>query len=272
MKKKFDGKGVFSMKYAVSIQADINIRNSADCILLSPHQYNLIDQTADKYYIFDVSSTVSKSNYNILNKIKETVTSYTLLCNDFNTMLELMKDGFKCAWRYTLTNQEALYNLLQFENITDVFIDGSLAFNKEVYNLIHKYGKKVWVTPYRSSSAIAMGEQQKQQSRSFYIRPEDSHFYDDLIDYFCFFYGKDQSQLDMLFEIYKKQRFDGSISLIIHQLNGETAVQNTFLPQNFALNRINCKQRCKLTENCNYCETAFILASQIKKVAKKNSI
>lgn len=170
----------------------------------------------------------------------------------------------------TITSTEMLYNLIQHEKLTDVIIDGSLAFSKDAYDLIHKYNKRVWVVPFVSYSAAFLApEEQKSYCNSFYIRPEDVKAYEGYVDGLLFWGSDNEMRLDALFNVYKRGEYAGIINMLIWHLEGELRTQNNLLPPTFGEFRLDCKQKCKVTGTCNYCATAFELARKLADAKKK---
>lgn len=84
----------------------------------------------------------------------------------------------------------------------------------------------------------------------FWIRPEDTRFYEKYVDTFELY--NEDDKLSAIYEIYTKRVWQGKISEIIMDAE-DLEVQNDTMPPYFGDVRINCGQRC-FFGSCAACE------------------
>ena len=149
---------------------------------------------------------------------------------------------FFCA---TVTSKTEFRYALKY-NISDIYIGGELGFSmKEVAETCHSRGIKVRVTPnfIYNSSRFA----KKFDITNFFIRPEDTEFYEQYVDVFEF--RCMLTQQPAYYDIYRDGRWLGDLQYIIINLD-ENIDNRTILPQ--FQKRANCGKRCAF-DKCDIC-------------------
>ena len=152
-------------------------------------------------------------------------------------------------------------------NITDIFVANELCFCMEDLaaaanekNIrLRTYGNLAQSNWY---DAPAM--------KSFFIRPEDLHLYEGILDVFEFFFPDKEyeSRLNVLYEIYKEDRtWAGPLKQIIFNFNSEC--DSRHLVALFGIKRLNCHKKCAYSYKgkhyvCRACELFSQLADSLK--------
>ena len=98
---------------------------------------------------------------------------------------------------------------------------------------------------------------------SWWIRPEDIKYYEDIIDYIILT-AETREQEETLYRIYAHDHeWQGKVRYIIPDLSpAGDQVDNQMIPQDFGVARANCGQKCLYAENsCGICKKSFILAN-----------
>ena len=132
--------------------------------------------------------------------------------------------------------------------VTDVYIVESLCFDlKEIGEFCHEQGVKVRVFP--NIAQYSVGEKEHiPDPCKFFIRPEDTDFYEEYVDVFEFMGGN--RELSTLFEIYKNKQWLGDLKLIIAGLTND--FPNTGILPLFGTQRTKCQHRCMIGK-CSLC-------------------
>lgn len=131
----------------------------------------------------------------------------------------------------------------------EVYVVEGLGFRlDEVHKVLKGTGIKVRVIP--NVTQCAMGTRSwLPAEHKFWIRPEDTRFYEPYVDTFEIF--NEDDRLSVVYEIYKQQVWKGDLSEII--LDAEDLnISNDAIPPYFGDSRVNCKQRC-LFGTCEAC-------------------
>ena len=143
----------------------------------------------------------------------------------------------------------------------EIYVVEGLGFRlDEVQKILKGTGIKVRVIP--NVTQCAMGTRNwLSAEHKFWIRPEDTRFYEPYVDTFELF--NEDDRLSVVYEIYKQQVWKGDLSEII--LDAEDLnISNDAVPPYFGDSRINCKQRC-LFNTCAACEANLQFAKTFSK-------
>lgn len=90
----------------------------------------------------------------------------------------------------------------------------------------------------------------------FFIRPEDTLYYEPYVDFFEFY--APLKQQDVYFRIYKRGSWTGSLSLLIKEFNIDVVGAQLV---RFGSSRVNCNKGCAKGEACSICKKALALST-----------
>ncbi len=146
--------------------------------------------------------------------------------------------------------------------VTDIYIVEGLGFElEEIKKFLDKYENKPQIRVFPNVAQSSFDN--IDGLRKFWIRPEDTKYYEDYIDIYEFF-GENSKQ-KIYYDIYfKDKQWFGSLKEIIQGL--DTDIDSKTIVPRFGVNRINCRQRCLKGRSCNMCKTIEILAQHFKEV------
>lgn len=199
-----------------------------------------------------------------INIIKSIVEDYTIRCEYIPHFKELINKGYNAYLRFPVADWESFNNLDQ-NGATDIYIDGPLGFQYDVLKS-QKNNRKIRVSPTISPNAALSTSS---NINSFFIRPEDLHLYNKVIDVIDF-NEPNQEKEDTLFSIYKRGTFNFDLKELIPALNA--SVPNLFIGDTFGQNRLNCGQRCKIPGcSCHICETQQKITNKIISYLNKSN-
>lgn len=260
------------MKYSVSSKIDRKKMEDADEIRCAFNRlgdiYSFIKDNPNKRYVIEMGdfSVIDKEIFDKLieqTKYLEAIPNkdYVIQCKNFNELHLLIDSGFKAYFKYAATDWETFDNLLKL-GVSDILIDGPLGFNVTKLKKAKSYfDVNIRAIPHASSNAL-YNNSELTNTNTFFIRPEDTDYYEDAIDVFEFNAAPDTEET--LFDIYKRKSYNFNLRLLIKQLN--INVENLFIRKDFAERRINCGQKCKSFQrrnSCNYCETMLKLTNNL---------
>lgn len=147
--------------------------------------------------------------------------------------------------------------------VSDVYIGNEFGFSlKKISQVCKENNVNIRVYPNVAQTSTSM---LKPTINSFYIRPEDLKYYEDLVDVIEFFGPLDRQ--DVLFKIYSTRRWLGELNTLIIGLEDES-VNNTIFLECFGAVRTNCDKRCSYSKGCNMCTRFISINKTIEEVVK----
>ena len=188
--------------------------------------------------------------------------NYTIECRNYGDLIAILKKGYHAYHYYPVTDWESFQVLVEL-GVSDIYIDGPLCFQAErVSKAAKEHNIKIRISP---SVSPNISPAASPAPNSFFIRPEDLEIYSpyfDIID----FQASNQDQQDTLFSIYKKGSFLFDFNFIVETLHEEPILCG-LISKEFAKNRLNCKQICKIPgESCHLCFSEFANARLVEKI------
>lgn len=188
---------------------------------------------------------------------------YTIECDQISAARKLIEDGYKAYLKYPISDWESFDALVDL-GVSDIYVDGPLGF--QMYNLRLAVKDKnilIRVSPTVSPNSSIVGS----KPNSFFIRPEDLHLYEKIIDVIDF-RVQNQDKEDVLFTIYKRGTFNHNLKDLIEDCRFN--VPNLFLKPEFGRARVNCAQRCKIPgRSCHLCDTQITLTNMVYRYFKE---
>ena len=141
---------------------------------------------------------------------------------------------------------------------TDMYICEELGFSLDkVSKLLHDNNIKVRVFPNICQSSFS----ETPSIKTFFIRPDDIPIYDLFVDVYELI--SDQERQEVLYKIYKEERWFGKIKEIIPTFDGE--LDSKYLLNTFGQIRCKCGKRCMYKpESCSICDRFIEVADTFK--------
>lgn len=163
----------------------------------------------------------------------------------------MLDKGYPAYLKYPATDWETFMELKKL-GVRDLVIDGPLCYQMDKISK-GKENMNIRVNPIFSiNSALTQGLPQ-----DFFIRPEDLSYYS-AIDYLDFNITTNKDKEDALFSIYSKQQFNYSLENLFPNIPYD--INNSFFKSDFAEQRANCGQKCKVPGgSCHFCNRYFAL-------------
>jgi len=169
-----------------------------------------------------------------------------------------------------VTTIDQLYGLILYHP-TDMYICEELGFYLDkISAILHKNNIKIRVFPNICQSSFI----ETPSLKTFFIRPEDISIYANFVDVFELLIDKDKQQI--LFKIYKQEKWAGKLKDIIPTFKGD--LDSRYLLGNFGAIRAKCGKRCLYKPGtCTICDRFNEVADTFKnnkiiiqKASKKN--
>jgi len=168
---------------------------------------------------------------------------------------DLRDAGITFFYRDYAKTPDEVYAFIK-ERVTDVYITENLGFNiSKVGQYCRDNNVKVRVIPNIAQYPVGTKDIIP-DSCKFFIRPEDTHAYEDYCDVFELI-SDDTMALDALFEIYKNRVWKGDLSILIRGL--EDSFKNASMNPAFGPMRLGCNHKC-MYGKCKFCIDAQELA------------
>lgn len=218
--------------------------------------FNYIKDHPEKRYLIIANTTIEKVKEQI-DLLKAVTDNYTIQCNSYESFVSFLTDGYNAFVNYPINDWENFNDLIDW-GASDIYIDGSIAFSIDKIASVKK-SAKIRIFPTESlNSPFSKGY----KTSSFFVRPEDLSMYEEVVDIIEFKGNKEKE--DILFKVYKRGSFIADIDQLIPNLPKE--ISNLAIGEEFAQERLNCGQRCKMPGNfCRYCSNYLNYAHIISK-------
>lgn len=196
-------------------------------------------------------------------KIYQEILNIYIAVEDTNMIETAKEHGYKTFWSYPASSYWELRGLIDL-GVDQVILDAPLYFD---LTQVKKVCGDIEIRLV-ANRCINGYMKRKNGICGTYIRPEDIDIYADFVDHIEFDTQNDLRKEMTLLKIYKEKYWPGNLNILLDYL--EENVDNRGFDEDFALNRINCRQVCQRNGTCHYCETTFALITTILK--NKNDI
>ena len=170
---------------------------------------------------------------------------------------KLKEDKIPFFYYHVVASLDEMHSIIE-NGVSDIYIGGHLAFNlKEVSNYCKSKNVKVRVHPNIVHRPFEWGGEIADEF-CFFIRPEDTSFYEPYVDVFEIVAAK-EDKFSVLYEVYRNEVWEGDLRFIISGL--KDPFYNSGIIPYFGEERVKCKQKCMLG-HCGIC-------AQTKDIANK---
>lgn len=261
------------MKYAVTYDKSFRYLDIVDEILIAPYtgaNVNLIDFFKEKDFkdtqriILDLTTldlniiTSLKMIIPMLVDIQKNFPLFTVKTSMYQQEdIKLLKENnIPFIFKEYAENFEKFYVQKEL-GAADIYITESLGFQLDK---LQPFRDQVKLRVFPNIAQSAKGTTRLlPQLYKFFIRPEDIEIYEKYIDVLEIYPSKDRNSV--LFEIYKKQQWIGSLSDIIMDLDID--INNDTISPYFAQHRVLCHQDC-LLNRCTLCDQIYSLGKKFE--------
>ena len=233
---------------------------------------DFLEKFQEKSIVIDVRDAFEDTDVQLFKGLYEKFKNFKLIL-DFNNKEHLIKIE-ESRLPHFFTNPVVTVDQLNgmiAHHPTDMYICEELGFSLDkVSKLLHDNNIKVRVYPNICQSSFS----ETASIKTFFIRPEDISIYATFVDVFELVADEDRQQV--LYKIYKQEKWFGKISEVIPSFKGD--LDNRFLVGAFGMIRSKCGKRCMLRpESCTICDRFTDLANtfsenkiMIRKAKKKD--
>ena len=253
------------MKYSLSCRQSKEFLQQTDEIYIEYRDFNifpdLIDSYPDKDFllIMQESDDVLIEDWDFIAVCAKRV-NLEVECDTFNHYAACTVRGIPFCPARIIDSFFDLQNWIDM-GATSVHIGPSLFF--QMKDLLQR-NIKIRFTP-----NVVNNNQLRPLNKNWmsapWIRPEDIELYSGT-DNICQFHlsvPERIKQEQALFNVYKAQKWLGSLSQIIYGL--ESSCRSAALPDEFGKQRLSCRNRCKINpDSCHYCETCESLMGKLQ--------
>lgn len=152
------------------------------------------------------------------------------------------------------------FNTFINAGVSDIYLVEQMMFEiKDAAVAAHKAGVKI-----RTFPNIAQRRYEETSSiKCFFIRPEDIHLYEGLVDVMDIYTIEEINQ-DVVFEVYKDDKvWWGQLKELIVGLNND--IDGRYIIPRFGERRLNCGRKCFKGQRCDVCETVEQLSKNLEK-------
>lgn len=259
------------MNYAITYNKDFRYFDTVDEILITPFSgknIKIIEFFREKKFkdtqriILDLTTLDPDNILTIKDlipmfcEIKEEFPLFTVkISMQFTEEMEMLKENNIPFIFCEFAENFEMFYVQKNLGAADIYVTGSLGF---YLDKLQQFRDQVKLRVFPNIAQSTRGTTKLLPPLyKFFIRPEDIEMYENLIDTLEIYPSKDRTSV--IYEIYKRQQWLGSLSDIIMDLDVD--IQNDTIAPYFALHRKQCHQDC-LLNRCTLCD-------QILSIGKK---
>ena len=245
------------MKYCLSARQKNNLLKKADEIKIELRDFRAIPEYIEK---FPNKTLILEFNNDIPEDFSwELIQAYTdklngnFICalSDLSIIPECSLRNIKFYYKYPVTSYFELEGLKEL-GVCYILVGTPLMFDLKN---ISSYG-----IPLRAIPNLAYEPYIKHKNGIIggWIRPEDVNVYEQYINVFEFYAPKALDKEAALYRVYAENKtWSGNLNLLIDYLNFDVDNRLFYDAENFAIRRMNCKQKCISGHSCHYCIDQF---------------
>lgn len=176
---------------------------------------------------------------------------------DWSDKMKEDNPNIKFYFNTKITDWDTLLFYLDY-GVSDVFITEGMGFELEnISSIVHSYNVQIRVFP----NVAQAGRRETDDLLKFWIRPEDTDFYEQYIDVYEFYYDDYEKQL-VYYDIYKNDRkWSGDLKEIIIGMSKN--IDSARLVPRFAYKRIKCGRKCMKGSQCKLCYHIYDLVNTL---------
>lgn len=220
---------------------------------------DFLEKYKNKSIVIDMSDSFEDIDIQLLKGLYKKYNNIKIIF-DFNNKDYLTKatnNEIPFFFINPVTTIDQLHGFLKYHP-TDMYICEELGFSLDkISKILHDNNIKVRVYPNICQSSFS----ETPSIKTFFIRPEDISIYSTFVDVFELISDKDRQQI--LFKIYKQEKWFGKIKNLIPTFKGE--LDSRYTLSSFGVIRSKCGKRCMYKPaSCSICDRLLELAATFK--------
>lgn len=223
-----------------------------------------IEKYPDKALILELENELPKDfDWEVIKAYTEKLNgNFYCAVSNFTQIVDCEKAGTKYYYRYPANSLFEVNTFVGY-GVSYILVGTPLMFNlKNVakYSIPLRFMPNLAYEPYLYRKDGIIGG---------WVRPEDMDTYGKYLAVAEFYAPKSLDQESALFHVYAENKtWPGNLNLLIEGLNINFDNRILYDADNFAIRRMECKQKCLNGKTCHYCEDQILF---VPKVLKKYS-
>lgn len=253
------------MRYCLSSRQPAKNLTQADEIKVQMRDWKQIFDLLDKYpiakVVLEIESKWIESNldWNKLEAWNKTFNNRLVICL-YNVGDHITCEAHNLEW-FPAAEIVTFFQLngLRQMGVKECYVGAPLFFQMDK---IAALGMKVRAVPNLAYAGYIVHED---GAHGTWIRPEDIPAYEPYVSV-CEFANENPDDHDremLLFNIYKKQVWEGDIGILIYNLRCKCA--NSFVAHEIMPTRLTCGQKCETRGSCHICDKALKFQKTVEK-------
>ena len=216
---------------------------------------DFLEAYQNKTIIIDVTDSFEDVDAQLLKGLYDKYKNIKIIFDFYNKEFLARAQQIEIPFFFTnlITTRDQLHGLLKY-NPTDMYICEELGFSLDkISKILHDNSVRVRVFPNICQSSFP----ETPSIKTFFIRPDDITVYATFVDVFELISDKERQQV--LYKVYKQEKWFGKISDIIPSFKGD--LDSKYLLNNFGMIRSRCGKRCLYKQgSCAICDRFLELA------------
>ena len=255
------------MQYCVNFYKHIKKLDIADEFTITYSNRNdvlidFLEEFKDKRVNLTIEKQLTDSELKLLKTISDSYPNLFLRFEFYNYDYteNICESGVPYFFARHVNNWDEFLGLIDL-GVSDIYVVEDLGFELEsVAKVAHENNVRIRIYPNVAQSQW----KDTPDFKKFWIRPEDIHLYDGIVDV-CEFFGEPK-HMPTLLKIYKEdKKWLGALKDLIIGLH--TTIDNRLINfEFFGEGRINCGKKCLKGNACRRCDRVVELAKTLEKV------
>lgn len=253
------------MKYCLSGRQPHKMLDKADEIKIELRDFRAIpeyiEKHPDKTLILEMQNELPKDfNWDTIGAYSEMMNgNFYCALSDLGTVGECINRNIKFYYKYTVSTYFELEGLKRL-GVSYIVVGVPLIFDLKT---VKSYGIPMRAVPNLAYEPYIM---HTDGIIGGWIRPEDTDAYAQYIDVFEFYAPQSLDKEAALFHVYAENKtWPGNLNLLIDYLGVDFNNQILYDEDNFAIRRMNCRQKCLQGKFCHYCHDQVRFESVLRK-------
>lgn len=251
------------MKYCLSARQPNNVLKKADEIKLEMRDFraipDYIEKFPDKTLILELENELPKDfNWDVIAAYSQKMEErFFCAVSNIAQIPECVEHGIKYYYKYAANSMFEVDTLASYK-VSYILVGTPLMFNlKNVasYQIPLRFIPNLAYEPYLSRKNGLVGG---------WVRPEDIDKYGQYLAVAEFYAPGSLDKESTLFHVYAENKtWPGNLDLLIEGLGINFDNRVLYDADNFAIRRMNCKQKCLDGKTCHYCENQIYFVDKI---------
>lgn len=221
---------------------------------------DFLEKYNDKSIVIDINEAFEDIDVKLFKGLADKYKNFKLIVAFENkeSLEKIQENKIPFFFSNFVTTIDQMHGLMKYHP-TDMYICEELGFSLDkISEILHNNSIKVRVLPNICQSSF----EETPSIKTFFIRPNDISTYSEFVDVFELV--SDQPRQQVLFKIYKQEKWIGKINEIIPSFKDN--LDNKYILNNFGTIRSKCGKRCLYRQgSCNICNRFIDFADTLKK-------